>query len=160
MEFFRQSTELKRRGYRGELQTDAQAAKIVELTGIYLRPHFNTSEPHPEHEKFPYLLRKCKIKRPNQVWNTGITYTAGRWTSGIYDRNRRLVQSQSSCLQRSEYNGRLSLCRNVKNGNGFLRETGDFQFGSREPVHQFGVCSGTPGSWNSDQHGRAGTTFG
>lgn len=75
MEFFRQSTELKRRGYRGELQTDAQAAKIVELTGIYLRPHFNTSEPHPEHEKFPYLLHKCKIERLNQVWSTDITYT-------------------------------------------------------------------------------------
>ena len=39
------------------------------------RPHFNTSGPHPEHEKFPYLLRKCKIERPNQVWSTDITYT-------------------------------------------------------------------------------------
>ena len=40
------------------------------------KAHFNTSEPHPEHVKFPYLLRKCKIERPNQVWSTDITYTA------------------------------------------------------------------------------------
>ena len=48
----------------------------MNLQTVYLRPHFNTSEPHPEHEKFPYLLRKCKIERPNQVWSTDITYTA------------------------------------------------------------------------------------
>ena len=47
----------------------------MNLQTVYLRPHFNTSEPHPEHEKFPYLLRKCKIERPNQVWSTDITYT-------------------------------------------------------------------------------------
>ena len=48
----------------------------MNLRTVYPRPRFNTSEPHPEHEKFPYLLRKCKIERPNQVWSTDITYTA------------------------------------------------------------------------------------
>ena len=106
----RLTAELKRRGYRVNHKRVRRLQKCLNLRTVYPRPRFNTSEPHPEHEKFPYLLRKCKIKRPNQVWNTGITYTAGRWTSGIYDRNRRLVQSQSSCLQRCEYNGRFSLC--------------------------------------------------
>ena len=50
--------------------------KSLNLRTVYPRPRFNTSEPHPEHEKFPHLLRKCKIERPNQVWSTDITYTA------------------------------------------------------------------------------------
>ena len=68
-------------------------------------------------------------------------------SSGICDWNCRLVQPQGFGLQRSEYNGRFSLCRNVKNGDGFLWETGDFQFGSRKPVYQLGVCNRTPGSF-------------
>ena len=46
---------------RGELA-------VAEIARKYQDP--------PNHEKFPYLLRKCKIERPNQVWSTDITYTA------------------------------------------------------------------------------------
>lgn len=33
-----------------------------------------TSRAHPEHHKYPYLLRGLKIVRPLQVWSTDITY--------------------------------------------------------------------------------------
>jgi putative transposase len=33
-----------------------------------------TSDPHPEHRIYPYLLRKLAIIRPNQVWCTDVTY--------------------------------------------------------------------------------------
>ncbi|MEZ5675684.1 MAG: DDE-type integrase/transposase/recombinase [Thalassovita sp.] len=33
-----------------------------------------TSQPHPQHPVFPYLLRKMKIDRPNQVWCADITF--------------------------------------------------------------------------------------
>ena len=36
------------------------------LEAIYKRPR--TSQPHPQHPVFPYLLRKMQIDRPNQVW--------------------------------------------------------------------------------------------
>lgn len=39
---------------------------------IYKRPR--TSLPHPQHPVFPYLLRKKKIDRPNQVWCADITF--------------------------------------------------------------------------------------
>ena len=39
---------------------------------IYRRPR--TSQPHPEHRVFPYLLRGQIIDRPNQVWALDITY--------------------------------------------------------------------------------------
>jgi putative transposase len=42
------------------------------LAPIYQRPR--TSEPHPAHRIYPYLLRDLEITRPNQVWCADITY--------------------------------------------------------------------------------------
>ena len=36
------------------------------IEAIYRRPR--TSQPHPDHRVFPYLLRGQVIDRPNQVW--------------------------------------------------------------------------------------------
>jgi putative transposase len=42
------------------------------LAAIYQRPR--TSDPHPEHRIYPYLLRKLAITRPGHVWCADITY--------------------------------------------------------------------------------------
>jgi len=42
------------------------------VEAIYRRPR--TSQPHPGHRVFPYLLRDQRIDRPNQVWALDITY--------------------------------------------------------------------------------------
>ena len=42
------------------------------LSPIYQRPR--TSDPHPRHRIYPYLLRDLEITRPNQVWCADITY--------------------------------------------------------------------------------------
>ena len=46
--------------------------KRMGIEAIYRRR--NTSKPAPGHKIYPYLLRGMKIKRPNQVWATDITY--------------------------------------------------------------------------------------
>ncbi len=42
------------------------------LAAIYQKPR--TSEPHPEHRIYPYLLRDQIIERPDHVWCADITY--------------------------------------------------------------------------------------
>lgn len=42
------------------------------LVAVYQRPR--TTVPHPEHRKWPYLLRGLVIDRPDQVWCADITY--------------------------------------------------------------------------------------
>jgi putative transposase len=46
--------------------------RIMGLEGIAPGP--STSKPHPEHVKYPYLLRGLDVVRPDQVWATDITY--------------------------------------------------------------------------------------
>lgn len=72
----RATAELQRMGYDVNHKHVRRLRRELGLRTVYPRPKFNTSEPHPEHEKFPYLLRNVQITRPNQVWATDITYTA------------------------------------------------------------------------------------
>jgi putative transposase len=46
--------------------------RLMRLVPIYQEP--KTSQKHPEHKIYPYLLRDLPITRPNQVWCTDITY--------------------------------------------------------------------------------------
>ena len=68
--------ELNRRGYKMNSKKVRRLHKELGLRTVYPRPRFNTSEAHPEHEKYPYLLRNLAITHANQVWATDITYTA------------------------------------------------------------------------------------
>ena len=46
--------------------------RLMGLAAIYQAPR--TSDPHPEHRIYPYLLRGMEITRPGQVWCSDITY--------------------------------------------------------------------------------------
>lgn len=46
--------------------------RLMGLSAIYQAPR--TSQPHPEHRIYPYLLKGLAIGRANQVWCADITY--------------------------------------------------------------------------------------
>lgn len=49
--------------------------KYMRAMGIFsLLPGPHTSQPAPEHQVFPYLLRKETAKHPNHIWGIDITY--------------------------------------------------------------------------------------
>ncbi len=46
--------------------------RVLGLAGMAPGPA--TSQAHPEHKVYPYLLRGVAVVRPNQVWSSDITY--------------------------------------------------------------------------------------
>ena len=48
--------------------------RLMRLMGLEaVCPKPRTSEPHPEHKVYPYLLRGVAVERPDQVWCADIT---------------------------------------------------------------------------------------
>ena len=64
--------ELKKEGWSINRK---HVQRIMRLLGLASnQPGPNTSKPHPEHVKFPYLLGNLALVRPLEVWSTDITY--------------------------------------------------------------------------------------
>jgi len=63
---------LRREGWCVGRKRVRRLMRKMGLRPIYQAPR--TSEPHPEHRIYPYLLRDLTIDRPNQVWCADITY--------------------------------------------------------------------------------------
>ncbi len=63
---------LRRLGYPVGRKRARRLMRLMGLQAIYQAPR--TSDPHPDHRIYPYLLRGLVIDRANQVWCTDITY--------------------------------------------------------------------------------------
>ncbi len=60
---------------RGNVVNHKRVLRLMRKMNIAsIAPGPLTSTPHPEHKKYPYLLRNVPIVRPDQVWCTDITY--------------------------------------------------------------------------------------
>ncbi len=64
--------QLRREGIGVGRHRVRRLMRLMGLEAIYQAPR--TSDPHPEHRIYPYLLRNLKVTRPNQVWCADITY--------------------------------------------------------------------------------------
>jgi putative transposase len=84
---------LERNGYEVKRWTVRRMMRFLRLNAIYCRPR--TSVPCPEHPKYPYLVDKTRVSKPDEVWATDITYIP--WSKGyvyltaILDWNTRAV---------------------------------------------------------------------
>ena len=63
---------MERQGHKYGRHRVRRLMRLMRLVPIYQEP--NTSNKHPQHKIWPYLLRKRVIDRPNQVWCADITY--------------------------------------------------------------------------------------
>jgi putative transposase len=63
---------LRREGLVVNRKRVRRLMRLMGLEAIYQKP--NTSQGHPDHKVYPYLLRGLRIERPNQVWCADITY--------------------------------------------------------------------------------------
>ena len=73
-------------------------AGLMQKMGLQaITPGPHTSKPTPGHRIYPYLLRKVKIERVNQVWSTDITYIPMRhgfmYLAAVIDWRSRYVLS-------------------------------------------------------------------
>ena len=64
--------QLRRDGVRTGRHRVRRLMRLMGLAAIYQAPR--TSDPHPSHRVYPYLLKGLAIDRPNQVWCADITY--------------------------------------------------------------------------------------
>jgi putative transposase len=63
---------LRREGHEVNRKRVQRLMRLMGLEAMAPKP--TTSEPHPGHAVYPYLLRGLEISRVNQVWATDITY--------------------------------------------------------------------------------------
>ena len=63
---------LRLRGVRVGRKHVATLMRRMGLEALYRHPR--TTQPHPGHQVFPYLLRTLDITAPNQVWAMDLTY--------------------------------------------------------------------------------------
>jgi putative transposase len=63
---------LNQQGYGVNPKRVARLMRVMGLQATLPGPH--TSKPHPEHVKYPYLLRGMEINAPCEVWSADITY--------------------------------------------------------------------------------------
>ena len=68
----RLAATLRREGWSVNRKRVKRLMQVMALETIYQKP--NTSQPHPDHKVYPYLLRGLAIERVNQVWCADITY--------------------------------------------------------------------------------------
>ncbi len=64
--------QVRRAGVRAGRHRVRRLMRLMGLAAIHQAPR--TSNPHPSHRVYPYLLKGMAINRPNQVWCADITY--------------------------------------------------------------------------------------
>ena len=132
-------------------------ATLMRRMGIEaLYRHPRTTQPHPGHQVFPYLLRDLAITVPNQVWAMDLTYIPMRhgflYLVAVLDwATRRVLAWRLSNTLTTD------CCLDaLEAGDPGLRLPRDPEHRPGEPVHQHGLRRPGPAARHPAQHGRQG----
>jgi putative transposase len=141
---------LRQEGHAIGRRQVATPMRRMGITAVYRMPR--TSQRHPAHRIYPYLLRQLTITRPNHVWASDITYVPMKrgfvYLCAILDwASRRVLAWRLSNTLTTDFCGRGA------GGPHPLWPPRDLQHGSRLSVHQPGIHRASADAWNSDQHG-------
>lgn len=140
------------------------------LQAVYRRP--KTSQPHPAHPIYPYLLKGLEITRPNQVWCADITFVPVSrgylYLVAIMDWATRKVLSWrvsnseplSAIGPRTMASACRLLCGRAERGHREIRPAGDHEHGSGKPVHGIRLDHHAHRGEGPGQYGREGPVHG
>jgi len=148
------TTYLRRLGHPINRKRVRRLMRMLGLRSIAPTP--NTSQPHPAHKVYPYLLRDLDIHRANQVWATDVTYVpmakGFMYLVAILDwyRRRVLAWRVSNSL---DSHFCIEALQAAIDRYGVQR---DLQHRSGRAVHQRGVYRLSQKPWPPHQHGRQG----
>ena len=129
--------------------------RLMGLEAIYQAPR--TSDPHPAHRIYPYLLKRMKIDHPNHVWCADITYHPGSSTGSCTWSRSWTGQPPCFGMAAVEHHGCFLLRRGPERGAVQIRQTGNLQHRSGKPVHQLRLHRRSQGSGDHDLHGWPGS---
>lgn len=146
---------LRRLGHEVGRKRVRRLMAIMGLRAIYQKPR--TSVPHPEHRKYPYLLRDLVIDRPNQVWCSDITYIPMK-------RGFLYLVAIMDWFTRKVLSWRLSNTMDAEFCIEALRDAlwhpGDFQHGPGLTIHDAPFYRYPGRTSDPHQHGRTGALDG
>lgn len=99
---------LRREGYYVGRHRVRRLMRLMGIEAIYQKPR--TSDPHPDHKIYPYLLRNLAITRPGQ----GLVHRHYLYSDQarvfVLDRGYGLVQPQSAVMAAFQHYGYEVLC--------------------------------------------------
>ena len=132
--------------------------RLMRLMGIEaMAPKPKTSEPHPEHRVYPYLLRGLAISRREPGLGDGHHVHPDEVRLRVPGRDHRLVLASGPVVAAVEH-ARLQLLRGgARRGARALRPAGDLQHRPGGAVHGRGVHQAAARPGHRDQHGRQGS---
>ena len=124
----------------------------IGLSPIYQAPR--TSEAHPAHKTYPYLLRKLLIERPNHVWCADVTYIPMRrgflYLVAVMDwATRKVLAWRLSNTMEADF------CGEGRDGRPW--QARNLQHRSGRPVHQPRLHRRAGGRGHTDLDGRSRT---
>jgi len=122
------------------------------IEAVYRKPH--TSQRHPAHPVYPYLLRNVEITRSNHVWAADITYIPMHrgfvYLCAVMDwASRRVLAWRLANTLTTDF-----CTEAVQEAVDPLWRTDYLQHRSRMPVHEPEVHGDPERARHSDQHGR------